>query len=346
MESGSWRMVLTPRAALGRLWLIMGLLAPEGISWMVSAFLLLFFASNRRSDDIRDVFSRTIGAVSLLSVATISHSNCRAYLQRLLSGMGQEAESANTAASIAATIGSIPVQNALKDALESFKSIPSNLITEADLASSAPAPSLSALAQHAPLGKVDYFLSHSWSDSAKNKWEALKRLEDRFREKHARAPTIWLDKACLNQSNIQESLAHLPVHMAGCRSLLIIAGSTYTSRIWTLLEIFVWHAMGKDLKRIYVIPIADDDTEDAPQANKAVYATFAHVDVAKARCRNERDKEKILAIIEANFGRLGPFNRLVQSVLVTPASSVLTRKSPTKESHTADYDVDDVTFFV
>jgi len=104
--------------------------------------------------------------------------------------------------------------------------------------------------------------------------------------------------------------------------------------------------MGKDLKRIYVIPIADDDTEDAPQANKAVYATFAHVDVAKARCRNERDKEKILAIIEANFGRLGPFNRLVQSVLVTPASSVLTRKSPTKESHTADYDVDDVTFFV
>ena len=65
-------------------------------------------------------------------------------------------------------------------------------------------------------------------------------LKERFKEKHGREPTVWLDKACLNQANIEESLALLPCYLAGCNQLLIIAGQTYTQRLWCVMEIFTF----------------------------------------------------------------------------------------------------------
>ncbi len=50
-----------------------------------------------------------------------------------------------------------------------------------------------------------------------------------------RQPLIWLDKACINQSsadNIKASLALLPIHLAGCKRLLVLIGPTYSTRLW------------------------------------------------------------------------------------------------------------------
>lgn len=41
-----------------------------------------------------------------------------------------------------------------------------------------------------------------------------------------------LDKACLNQGNIQQSLLCLPINLAFSRTLLVLVGQTYTSRLW------------------------------------------------------------------------------------------------------------------
>ena len=48
------------------------------------------------------------------------------------------------------------------------------------------------------------------------------------------------DKACIDQSNIQQSLACLPVFLAGCQTLLVVAGPTYCSRLWCVMELFTF----------------------------------------------------------------------------------------------------------
>ena len=48
------------------------------------------------------------------------------------------------------------------------------------------------------------------------------------------------DKACIDQNNIQQSLACLPVFLAGCQTLLVVAGPTYCSRLWCVMELFTF----------------------------------------------------------------------------------------------------------
>ena len=48
------------------------------------------------------------------------------------------------------------------------------------------------------------------------------------------------DKACIDQNNIQLSLACLPVFLAGCQTLLVVAGPTYCSRLWCVMELFTF----------------------------------------------------------------------------------------------------------
>ena len=39
-------------------------------------------------------------------------------------------------------------------------------------------------------------------------------------------------QACIDQSNIEASLAVLPIFLAGCKYLLILPGHTYATRLW------------------------------------------------------------------------------------------------------------------
>ena len=58
---------------------------------------------------------------------------------------------------------------------------------------------------------------------------------------HTRAsPRAPQDKACIDQNNIQQSLACLPVFLAGCQTLLVVAGPTYCSRLWCVMELFTF----------------------------------------------------------------------------------------------------------
>ncbi len=46
-----------------------------------------------------------------------------------------------------------------------------------------------------PGEKIDYFLSHSWHDDNGAKWRELVKIAERFKRKHGRGMTLWLDKA-------------------------------------------------------------------------------------------------------------------------------------------------------
>ena len=67
------------------------------------------------------------------------------------------------------------------------------------------------------------------------------------------------DKACIDQNSIQQSLACLPVFLAGCKTLLVVAGPTYCSRLWCIMELFTFvrsgHLHSNPIPRANDVPI-------------------------------------------------------------------------------------------
>ena len=108
---------------------------------------------------------------------------------------------------------------------------------------------------------------------------------------------MWLDKACIAQVNarvawhaaqplaarrsplaahtarrasrvtpqddIEANLASLPVFLAGCSELLLLAGPTYCERLWCVIELFVFLRMGGSLSRVSILPVGGGKTEPA-----------------------------------------------------------------------------------
>ena len=60
---------------------------------------------------------------------------------------------------------------------------------------------------------------------------------------HTDELTVWLDRACLRGgSEITDTvlLACLPIFLAGCKQLLVLAGPTFSSRRWCATELFAF----------------------------------------------------------------------------------------------------------
>ena len=85
-----------------------------------------------------------------------------------------------------------------------------------------------------------------------------------------------------DQDNIEQSLACLPVFLAGCQKLLIVAGPTYTSRLWCVMEIFTFLQMGGGLERIDIHPLlasaAEGQQSDRQASRDRLMAQFATFD--------------------------------------------------------------------
>ena len=60
---------------------------------------------------------------------------------------------------------------------------------------------------------------------------------------------------CIDQENIDASLMCLPVFLASCHTLLIIAGESYLDRLWRLEEVFVYLQLSRSRDTIEMLPI-------------------------------------------------------------------------------------------
>ena len=145
-------------------------------------------------------------------------------------------------------------------------------------------------------------------------------------------PLLWLDKAYIDQTAIDENLASLPIFLAGCKQLLVLAGGTYASRLWYVLrarlpsarlprhapsplspapahrcvvELFTFLRMGGS---------RDDVAVRLLDTNEAQMRLLAKFDAGKAKCFLPQDRERLLAVIEAGFGSFVPFNRIVRGI--------------------------------
>ena len=71
---------------------------------------------------------------------------------------------------------------------------------------------------------IDFFVSHSWSDSPAQKWRAMQLVVEQFYQKNGRYPTFWIDKFCIDQNEIADGLRVLPVNVMSCRKMLCLSG--------------------------------------------------------------------------------------------------------------------------
>ena len=226
----------------------------------------------------------------------------RRRLQRWLVRLGG-AGARREAAAVAALMGNVSPADALSMGRRSFRGLPVASIGADDLGSSADS-GMFQKTKAAALGELDAFVSHSWHDDGAKKYKGLRGWADAFEAREKRAPLIWLDKASIDQTDISTALACLPVYLAGCRELLILAGPTYVERLWCVVEVYTYLRMGGKLDGIEVVAL-----------DAAALPSFGEFKAEDAKCYSAEDKAKLLGAIENGFGSTAPFNELVRSTL-------------------------------
>ena len=168
----------------------------------------------------------------------------------------------------------------------------------------------------AQAGEVDAYISHSWHDAIDEKWAALQSWRERFKRQYDREPRVWLDKCCIGEYDTDISLMCLPIHLASCKTLLVLAGETYTTRMWCVMEIFVFLAAVDDVSRLEIIVLGDDP--------KTIKHAFQKLAVTTCECRNSDTRDKLLSIIEVGCGCPEDFDALIRDApLFTEEDSLL-----------------------
>ena len=299
---------MTPRAALHRMWLILRCLliatAVPPITYVVCATL----APADFEKDADGEGSLMIYAVSsTLAAFTFKPAN-RGRIRRFLGSLGAKGSSEQEAAAIAALVGGRSPAETLALATSKFRMLTTDQLEISDLTSSKDT-GMYARTKPAALGECAAFLSHSWQDDGVAKYEALNAWS--IRQK-ADERSIWLDKACIDQhANIDDQLVALPIFLSGCKQLLIIAGPTYTSRLWCTMEVFTFVRMnGGRHQNIVVEPIAGVTLE-----------TLAKFDGGKAQCFDPKDRSHLLAVIESGMGDIRHLNRMVGAIFTAKAKA-------------------------
>jgi len=348
------RRQLATRERLLRLWAISRLFGSAG----GVCFLCIFcWAAEEGSHDLAEHSYLARGGVSWLASSLICRPGVRRRIHRFLGSLVSRGE-AQQAAVISSLItgGTGGAAHALRLARESFRLFPLQKLADADLAEGrerGETTSMHARSSPSQLGGGDAFLSHSWSDDAVAKTAALRRWGRRHERQTGQPPLLWIDKACLDQNDVSKNLACLPINLSGCRQLLIVAGPTYTSRLWCIMEIFVYVGMGRTLEHITVIPLLDRATRTklahapapapagapaaagssaaaaAPTAEDELFGSeavsgrqglsqlrdnFDAFDVSHCECFQPEDRSNLLAVIESGFGGTEPFNHLVRGM--------------------------------
>ena len=70
-----------------------------------------------------------------------------------------------------------------------------------------------------------------------------------------------------------------------------------------------------DRMRVFALGAVGDSDEEQQTARQRVTENLASIQAERAQCYLASDRERLLAVIEASFGTVAPFNHLVREVL-------------------------------
>merc|ERR1719223_1561610 len=166
---------------------------------------------------------------------------------------------------------------------------------------------LYSLSMPCKFSMCDAFLSHSWRDDGNLKWNTISSWCEGFRQQHNRAPTLWLDKVCIQQTCIRTDLQCLPIFLAACNNLVVCCGLSYTRRLWCSVELFVYVSLLAWGDAVHPPPIMlpffsnDDDLE-------AIREAWRSFDVSLCECSVEEDRSRIMNVMERHSGGSAAFN--------------------------------------
>ena len=145
---------------------------------------------------------------------------------------------------------------------------------------------------------IDFFLSHSWHDDATAKSAVVEMVKGRFKGANGgREPTFWLDKVCIDQSNISEGLKVLCINVTACNKLLVVCGKTYFQRLWCMLELFMVFAFADEedaLSRIELVPIEADG-----MTTESILTSMAEFKLKDAHCYDPNEEIKLRGVMAA-----------------------------------------------
>eukprot|EP00931_Biecheleriopsis_adriatica_P025966 TRINITY_DN15838_c0_g2_i5.p1 TRINITY_DN15838_c0_g2~~TRINITY_DN15838_c0_g2_i5.p1 ORF type:complete len:525 (+),score=44.92 TRINITY_DN15838_c0_g2_i5:69-1577(+) len=209
-------------------------------------------------------------------------------LGRARSWLLAQGEGVSAAAAVSELLAGRNTQTILATARQHFCCISADLLTREHMCDSSPNRELFKLAKPAELGGVDAFLSHSWQDNPGEKWEGLQAWREGFKKTYKREPTLWIDRYCIDQNNIEQSLAFLPVYLSGCKRLLILCGETYLKRLWCLMELLVFIEMGADYEHVEVCRL---------RSSMSTMDSIEEFDPKHARCSVVEDTRHLRAVI-------------------------------------------------
>ena len=71
------------------------------------------------------------------------------------------------------------------------------------------------------------------------------------------------------------------------------------------MEVFTFVQMGGQRENMPIKPLDDDDDTDSK---------LLRFDASQAQCFLPKDRDKLLAVIEASFGTFQPFNKIVRRI--------------------------------
>uniref|UniRef100_A0A7S2NLC2 TIR domain-containing protein n=1 Tax=Zooxanthella nutricula TaxID=1333877 RepID=A0A7S2NLC2_9DINO len=246
----------------------------------------------------------------------------RRSVQSRLARLFDSQASARAAASIAGLVGECSAAAAMHQAGHRFRSVRLSDISFEDLADNTPNPALFELTEPTKLQSCDAFISHSWHDDPHAKWDALQTWRAQFILKHGREPSVWFDKCCIDQRNIDADLRCLPIFLSGCQALVVLCGDTYLTRLWCIVEIFAFVHMRRDIEDIqFTFLQQHQDLEVCSKVSHAP-ADVDSFDANRCVCSNEADKERMLNIIRAAYGDLDGFNVAMLGILKCAATGV------------------------
>ena len=318
---------MAPRRQLRRLWLVLRLFFSGGALFCFAIFIstVLYLPIDPSGPNPFALWV-LLGANLLAAALVFTRAN-RGRVVAWLGTLGKTDDADNKAAALAALVGSLSAAKAFELGKKNFKKLDLDKLTEEDIAGRKagtdagdwktspgwPTQELYEKTTHATFGEVDAFISHSWSDNGKDKFDALKAWEEeelasRATGKDKKGVTIWLDKACLDQRDIQASLAGLPVFISGCKHLLVLAGDTYAKRLWCVIELFVFVQLGRNVKDEMIVKLLNVSDKE----NK-----IADFDASTAETFDPNDRQRLLAVIEASFGTFNPFNKIIRATYPT-----------------------------
>lgn len=309
------------------------LMSPEYLSFVASLIHLV------------DVAAHLLVAIVLAELWGPAHITplCRLHAASSLIAAAKEREIQTmlgehrqaSASTVAALLGDLSPTEVMSMAKERFRCVPLDQLTYDIFASggayqqsdkSAPS-SQCHLSVPVELGRCDVFVSHSWHDEPQAKWDALMDWCEEFKQRHGRSPMLWLDKVCIDQSNIEADLRCLPVFLASCRTLLVLAGSTYLTRLWCALELYVYVELHGSLKASRSITRIPSKPEQNPISIVSLQeygremsdvASLKPFDAASCQCFNAADKARILEVISRRYpGGVTAFNQAVDELLVS-----------------------------